>query len=142
MDAAALAWGNTLLALSVLGTAWGWLAKRSTGFDWALLLWLPVPFYAYSVAYGSVPIFLPVWWPHSWYNTRYGMELLPALALGVGFVAQFVMAAVREFKPAGRLLRGGIAAGAGRAECWRRWCASIRWFMWKARRTRARGSLR
>ncbi len=27
--------------------------------------------------YGSVPIFLPVWWPHSWYNTRYGMECCP-----------------------------------------------------------------
>jgi hypothetical protein len=64
-----------------------------------LLLWLPVPFYAYSVAYGSVPIFLPVWWPHSWYNTRYGMELLPALALGLGFAAQFLVTSVNEFKP-------------------------------------------
>ena len=99
MDASAAAWGNTLLALSALGTAWGWLAQRKHAFDWALLLWLPVPFYAYSVAYGSVPIFLPVWWPHSWYNTRYGMELLPALALGVGFVAQAVIGAAREFKP-------------------------------------------
>jgi hypothetical protein len=60
---------------------------------------LPVPFYAYSVAYGSVPIFLPPWWPHSWYNTRYGMELLPALALGIGFAAAFLMSLVREFKP-------------------------------------------
>ena len=23
----------------------------------------------------------PVWFPHSWYNTRYGMEMLPAFAL-------------------------------------------------------------
>ena len=99
MDAAAGRWGNTLLALSVLGTAWGWLTQRRHGFDWALLLWLPVPFYAYSVAYGSVPIFLPAWWPHSWYNTRYGMELLPALGLGVGLVAQFAAGAAREFKP-------------------------------------------
>ena len=60
---------------------------RRRAFLWTLLLWLPVPFYAYSVAYGSVPIFLPVWWPHSWYNTRYGMELLPAFALGLGFAA-------------------------------------------------------
>jgi hypothetical protein len=58
-----------------------------------------VPFYAYSVAFGSVPIFLPVWWPHSYYNTRYGLELLPAFALGVGFAAGFVLALVREFKP-------------------------------------------
>lgn len=99
MDAAAVAWGNVLLALSALGAVWGWLTQRKQAFDWALLLWLPVPFYAYSVAYGSVPIFLPVWWPHSWYNTRYGMELLPALALGVGFVAQGIVGAAREFKP-------------------------------------------
>jgi hypothetical protein len=58
-----------------------------------------VPFYAYSIAFGSVPIFLPVWWPHSWYNTRYGMELLPAFALGLAFVAQFAIAVVREFNP-------------------------------------------
>jgi hypothetical protein len=99
MDAAAAAWGNALLALSCLGTAWAWITARRRAFTWAMLLWLPAPFYAYSVAYGSVPIFLPAWWPHSWYNTRYGMELLPALALGLGFVAQFVIAAVREFKP-------------------------------------------
>jgi hypothetical protein len=47
-----------------------------------------------------VPIFLPVWWPHSFYNLRYGLELLPAFALGVGFAASFVLDAVREFKPA------------------------------------------
>jgi hypothetical protein len=47
-----------------------------------LLLWLPLPFYTYSVAYGSVPIFTPMWWPYSYYNVRYGIELLPAIALG------------------------------------------------------------
>lgn len=99
LDAAASAWGNLLLALSLFGTLGAWLMARRRAFLWALLLWLPVPFYAYSVAYGSVPIFLPLWWPHSWYNTRYGMELLPALALGLGFAAQFAIAAVRDFKP-------------------------------------------
>jgi hypothetical protein len=98
LDAAAAAWGNVLLIVSLLGTAWAWLVAQKRGFAWALLLWLPAAFYAYSVSYGSVPIFLPVWWPHSWYNLRYGMELLPALALGLGFAAQFVLAAVREFK--------------------------------------------
>jgi len=98
MDAAARAWGNALLVLSALGTAWAWFLDQRR-FRWAVLLWLPAPFYAYSVAFGSVPIFIPVWWPHSWYNTRYGMELLPAFALGVGFVARICLAAVREFKP-------------------------------------------
>ncbi len=99
MDAAAEGWGNTLLILALLGTAWAWLTTRRRAFLWTLLLWLPIPFYAYSVAFGSVPIFLPVWWPHSFYNTRYGMELLPALALGLAFAAHFFIAAVRDFKP-------------------------------------------
>jgi hypothetical protein len=28
-----------------------------------------------------VPIFIPQLWPHSYYNSRYGMEMLPALAV-------------------------------------------------------------
>lgn len=98
MDAAALGFGNLLLLLSIFGTACAWLMARGKHFLWALLLWLPLPFYAYSVAYGSVPIFIPVWWPRSFYNTRYGMELLPALALGLAFAVNFLLAAVREFK--------------------------------------------
>jgi len=46
-----------------------------------LLLWIPLPFYAYSIAYGSVPIFVPEWWPFSYYNVRYGLELVPAIAV-------------------------------------------------------------
>ena len=99
MAAAAVAWGNKLLVISVFGVAWAWLIARRRGFAWSLILWLPVPFYAYSVAFGSVPIFLPVWWPHSYYNTRYGLELMPAFALAVGFAAAFALAAAREFKP-------------------------------------------
>ncbi len=99
MDAFAERFGNLLLTLSMLGTAWAWVTTSKRAFHWTLLLWLPVPFYAYSIAFGSVPIFLPVWWPHSWYNTRYGMEMLPAFALGLAFAAQFVLAVAREFKP-------------------------------------------
>ena len=111
MAAAAVAWGNKLLVISLLGAAWGWLIARRRAFAWSLILWLPVPFYAYSVAFGSVPIFLPVWWPHSYYNTRYGLELLPAFAIGVGFFAAFALAAVREFKPQWRRAAVWILAG-------------------------------
>lgn len=45
------------------------------------LLWSPVAFYALSIAYGSVPIYMPDWYPHSAYNVRYGLELLPAFAV-------------------------------------------------------------
>ncbi len=99
LDLAAAAWGNVLLVLSLFGAAWAWFTARRSALSWALLLALPVPFYAYSVAYGSVPIFLPVWWPHSWYNLRYGIELLPGIALALGFAARFCLAAVDEFKP-------------------------------------------
>ena len=49
-----------------------------------LLLWTPLPFYALSLAYGHVPIFVPAWWPFSQYNLRYGLELLPAIAASMG----------------------------------------------------------
>ena len=99
MDAAFQAWGTIMLVLAALGTAWAWLTTRNRAFTWTLFLWLPIPFYTYSISYSSVPIFLPIWWPHSWYNTRYGMEMLPAFALGLAFAAQFALAATREFKP-------------------------------------------
>jgi hypothetical protein len=46
-----------------------------------LLLWIPLPFYSLSVAYSGVPIYVPTWWPFSYYNVRYGLELLPAFAV-------------------------------------------------------------
>jgi hypothetical protein len=58
-----------------------WISARRRVEGASLLLWVPLIFYVYSVAYGSVPIFIPELWPHSYYNARYGMELLPALAL-------------------------------------------------------------
>ncbi len=45
------------------------------------LLWIPLPFYIYSISYGSIPIFIPPLFPHSYYNSRYGMEMLPAFAI-------------------------------------------------------------
>ena len=109
LDAAKARWGKWLLAFSLLGTAWAWLIRRRRVFSWSLLLWLPVPFYAYSVAYGSVPIFIPPWWPHSWYNTRYGLEMLPSFAMGIAFFAHFLATGVRKFKPqAARYLMAAV----------------------------------
>ena len=76
----ATAWetGYLLLAAAVIGM---WLGARRHLHRASLLLWVPLPFYVYSVAYGSVPIFIPQLYPHSYYNARYGMEMLPALAI-------------------------------------------------------------
>jgi len=56
-----------------------------------LLLWVPLPFYMLSISYSGVPIFLPVWWPHSYYNVRYGLELLPAFAVFLTLAANFAI---------------------------------------------------
>jgi hypothetical protein len=54
---------------------------------WPLLfLLIPLPFYALSVAYGAVPIFVPAWWPFSHYNVRYGLQLLPAFAVALALL--------------------------------------------------------
>jgi hypothetical protein len=75
------------------GIAVGWLAAG--GLVLAIrrrlelastLLWIPFPFYIYSIAFGSIPIFIPQFWPNSYYNSRYGMEMLPAFAV-FAFVA-------------------------------------------------------
>jgi len=84
LGAAPLPWGRLLCWLSAAGTLAALWSFRRRQIWPVLLLWLPLPFYAYSVAYGSVPIFIPTWRPFSWYNTRYGMELLPAFALFTG----------------------------------------------------------
>lgn len=74
--------GRFWLALAAVGSLGILLRAR---WSWpVLLLWTPLLFYSLSVAYGSVPIFLPTWWPFSLYNARYGLELLPALSATIG----------------------------------------------------------
>jgi hypothetical protein len=49
----------------------------------AFLLVLPGVFYVWSMhSSGGTPIFLPDLWPSSYYNSRYGLALFPALAFG------------------------------------------------------------
>jgi len=86
VDAAAWETGFALMAASLYAVwiSWKRRAKEAVGARgemFALLLWVPLPFYIYSVAYGSVPIFIPQLWPHSFYNARYGMGMLPALSI-------------------------------------------------------------
>jgi hypothetical protein len=91
---------NLLFWLSIAGTVAAAIKWRDKGALPALLLWVPLPFYAYSVAYGSVPIFIPLWWPHSFYNTRYGMELIPAFALALAFFVAWFADQIRKRWPA------------------------------------------
>ncbi len=56
-----------------------------------LLLWAPLPFYMLSIGYSGVPIFVPTWWPFSFYNVRYGLQLLPLFSIAVALTTYFVL---------------------------------------------------
>ena len=83
-------WWETgwLVAAAALWGSWkAWVLKvgpTANNRAW-LLLWLPLPFYVYSISYGSVPIFIPQLYPHAHYNSRYGMEMLPVLAIFLAY---------------------------------------------------------
>jgi hypothetical protein len=87
-------WEYHWLALAAFGTVAVIILCR--GALPLLLLWLPLPFYAISIAWGGVPLFIPVWWPFSYYNTRYALELLPAVAVFWAAAAWLVMRSHRS----------------------------------------------
>jgi Dolichyl-phosphate-mannose-protein mannosyltransferase len=96
LDAAAWETGFVGMAAAIAGLV---LSIRRRFLLSALLLWMPLPFYIYSIAYGSVPIFIPPLWPHSHYNSRYGMEMLPALALYGCFALEWLHQRLKVEKP-------------------------------------------
>ena len=51
-----------------------------------LLLGIPIPFYMLSIAYSGVPLYVPTWWPFSFYNVRYGLQLLPIFSAMAGAI--------------------------------------------------------
>jgi hypothetical protein len=51
-----------------------------------LLLGIPIPFYILSIAYSGVPLYVPTWWPFSFYNVRYGLQLLPFFSALAGVI--------------------------------------------------------
>ncbi|MDE1177823.1 MAG: glycosyltransferase family 39 protein [Edaphobacter sp.] len=78
VDIAAWETGFLIAALAIAGAVFAVRKRLELS---SLLLWVPLPFYIYSIAFGAVPIFIPQLRPHSYYNSRYGMEMLPAFAL-------------------------------------------------------------
>jgi len=54
------------------------------------LLALPIAFYIWAIHSSGVPVFVPALWPHTFYNTRYGLAFLPLAAVGAAaLVRQF-----------------------------------------------------
>ncbi len=81
-------WGRFWVLALLLGIV---TAISSAPKLWPLLLLaVPLPFYMLSIAYGGVPIFIPTWWPYTRYNVRYGLEVLPALAVFVALAGYFI----------------------------------------------------
>ena len=76
-------WGRFWLAAALVALAAGACKLRKQSAP-TLLLWVPLPFYAYSIAYGSVPLHVHTWWPFATFNQRYGLQLLPMFAVSTG----------------------------------------------------------
>jgi hypothetical protein len=93
-------WQRVWILLALLGA--GFVAFVDRRLAALLLVLIPIPFYMLSVAYGGVPIFTPTWCPFSYYNIRYGTQLLPALAVFVTLAAFYCVSFIKQ--PAGKLL--------------------------------------
>jgi len=79
--------GVWALELAVLGlVAWFTRAREFGRTGAALLFIVPLPFYIQALAHAAVPLYVPTLFPHTYYNLRYGMEMLPAIALFPSFV--------------------------------------------------------
>jgi hypothetical protein len=86
-------WQRLWVGVLLLGTAMIFVFDLRL---WALLfLWAPIVFYTLSISYSGVPIYVPPWWPFSLYNTRYGLELLPAFAVFTALSLHFLLALAR-----------------------------------------------
>jgi hypothetical protein len=87
-------WQRLWVTLLFAGTIVSVLFSRR---KWPLLLlWTPVPFYMLSIAYSGVPVYVPSWWPFSYYNVRYGLELLPAFAVFVPLAGYYLLGLARS----------------------------------------------
>jgi hypothetical protein len=96
LEAARLTSGETLLLIGIVGALFA--CYRIPAARWPVtLLAMPPLFYIWSLHASGTPIFIPTLWPHSYYNTRYALVLLPLLAFGV---AAAVRALPRERRTA------------------------------------------
>ena len=112
--------GWPLMVLGGSGALWGLVR----GPRWAvLLLLLPAVFYIQSMQNAGTPIFVPDLWPYAYYNTRYGLALLPLLCLGG---AVLVRAVVPGYRP--------LAAAVALVACSLPWLVAPgfdNWVVWK-----------
>ena len=103
--ASRLCLGWPLLWIGVAGAV-GAVVRRTV---WpVVLLLLPPAFYVWSIHSGSTPIHVPSLFPFSYYNTRYGLAMLPLAAFGAA-------ALVAWCPPRWRAIGALVAIGIGLA---------------------------
>jgi hypothetical protein len=105
--------GWVALALAALGIV---AASRRKAFWPLFLLMLPPLFYIWSMYNGGSPIFVPVLWPFSYYNTRYGLTALPLIAVCAGAVTLWLPSRARVWAVA---VIGVACAASATPICWK-----------------------
>ncbi len=103
LSAASGNWGRIWLAAAVAALVFG-IVKRAFVLPLAIL-WSPLLFSSLSIAHGGVPLYIPPWWPFTWYNIRYGVQLLPLFAVSTGILVAAALDAAKRF---GWALAAGI----------------------------------
>jgi hypothetical protein len=82
-----LVFGAWPLELAVLGLVTCILYRPAWVKGSAAFLFLVVlPFYVNALAYAAIPLYVPTRFPFTYYNLRYGAEMIPALAAFTAFL--------------------------------------------------------
>ena len=96
-----------------------------------ILLALPGFFYVWSVHSSAVPIFVPTLWPNTFYNTRYGLAVVPLLALCAG--------ALVGLMPERAQKAASVAVIAAAVASWALLPQSERWVTWREAQVNSTG---
>lgn len=126
--AARLCAGWPLVVMGAIGVGAAVVRRRW----WPVtLLSLPALFYVWSLYSAGTPVFVPHLWPHSWYNTRYGLAALPLLAVGGASLVPL----------APRRLRAGVGVGvvAASLAAWLPQPNPDAWVCWKESQVNSEG---
>jgi hypothetical protein len=110
-------------AVCVIGLVGILAALLKRAFWPVLFLALPPLFYVLSMHSSGTPIFVPHIWPNSYYNTRYGLAVLPLLALGAGAIIALAPSRFQALM-AGLVIFAGITP-------WLAYPRAENWICWK-----------
>ena len=117
--AAELCAGGPLLVLGCIGA--GCAASKKVIAPLFFLLLTPV-FYVWSIhSSGATPIHVPQLWPFTYYNTRYGIAVVPLAAFAAGAIVLALPARLRWFAFALPLLPVAVWSSRPSPESWICW---------------------